>query len=290
MNQHAKNKNSLLKSNPKVSIICVAYNPGDRAKITFDSIAALSYTNTEVILIDNCSDAISLRIYESYKSLISVYCSEPDLGIYDAMNKGVSMASGEWIWFMNMGDTFAEPKIIERIFSKVNSTKIKVIFGDTLVVNGSLKFIKRFYPPIEKNFKHGILQLNHQSMLMHAEVFEKIGKFDFRKYPIRGDMHHLTKTFFAYQSAAFLHVEFVLAKYLEDGVSSNANNLLKMFDEDIYMQKEFNTLFNIPSIWVMKWYSYAKSLGLNAIKSNLNFYMFYRRFKYYFVTNIEEQK
>jgi len=290
LNQQVKNNNSLLKYNPKVSIICVAFNPGERAKITFDSIAALSYTNKEVILIDNCSDAYSLRIYEDYKSLISVYCSEPDLGIYDAMNKGVSMASGDWIWFMNMGDAFAEPKIIERIFSKVNSTKIKIIFGDTLVVNGSLKFIKRFYPAIEKNFKHGILNLNHQSIVMHVEVFEKIGKFDFRKYPIRGDMHHLTKTFFTYQSAAFLHVEFVLAIYQEDGVSSNDSNLLKMYEEDIAMQSEFNTLFNIPSLWLKKWYSLSKLRGLKILKQNASFYNFYRRFKYYFVTNIEEQK
>ncbi len=289
MNQTLKHNNGPTPANPKLSIICVAYNPGLRAKTTLDSIAKLSYSNFEVILIDNCSDSESLKIYEQYKSLINVYLSEPDAGIYDAMNKGIERACGDWIWFMNMGDSFAEANIVEKIFAKVKDVKIKVIVGDTLVENGSLKFIKRFYPSIEKNFQFGILHLNHQSVLVHHEVFKQVGKFEANKYPIRADMHHLTKTYFRYHANAFFHVEQVLAVYQEDGVSSHTANLLRMYDEDIKMQVEFYTAYQIPALWLKKWYSYLKVKGLKKMQTNAQLYKLYRRFKYYFKTQIEEQ-
>ena len=274
---------------PKLSIICVAYNPGEQARVTLESISKLSYANKEVILIDNCSDLESQRIYEHYAPVINVYVSEPDEGIYDAMNKGVNLATGDWIWFMNMGDAFATAGIIEKVFSKIVSSKVKVIYGDTFVESGPLKYIKRHYASIEKNFKNGILHLNHQSVLVQKEVFRNIGKFYHKQYPLRADMHHLTRAYFEYLSPAFFHVEFILAIYQENGVSTTPENILKMFDEDIEMQKEFHTRFNIPKLWYQKWYAFYKIKGLAILKKNYFLYRMYRRVKYYFVTQIEQQ-
>jgi glycosyltransferase involved in cell wall biosynthesis len=289
MLSHPKYKGkTLLDVMPKLSIICVAFNPKEDARVTLESIAKLTYTNKEVILIDNCSDLESQRIYEEYASIINEYLSEPDEGIYDAMNKGVKLASGDWIWFMNMGDAFASSNVVERIFSKIVSSKIKVIYGDTLVENGELKYIKRHYASIERNFKNGILHLNHQSVLVQKEVFQKIGRFFHKKYPLRADMHHLTRAYFEYLASAFFHVEFVLAIFQENGVSSMPENVMKMFDEDIEMQREFHTRFNIPKLYWQKWYAYYKIKGLSILKRSSFLYKMYRKVKYYFVTKIEQ--
>jgi hypothetical protein len=205
------------------------------------------------------------------------------------MNKGIAKANGDWIWFMNMGDAFAAPGIVEKVFLKVNHKKNRIIFGDTMVENGAIKYIKRFYPSIEKNFKHGILHLNHQSVLVHKDVFKKVGYFNATQYPIRADMNHLTKAYFVFHANAFLHVEMVLAVYQEDGVSSSLSNLMKMYEEDMTMQREFDTPYNVPSLWVKKWYSYLKAKGLQSFKNNWRLYRLYRRIKYYFITHIEEQ-
>ncbi len=283
MNQHLKNNNSLLKYNPKVSIICVAYNPGDRAKITFDSIAALSYSNKEVILIDNCSDAYSLRIYEDYKSLISVYCSEPDLGIYDAMNKGVSMASGDWIWFMNMGDTVFENKdMLKIIFNQAFSEEVLVLFGNVFVFKSNLRYIKVFHDKVNQNVSFGILNLNHQSMLIKKRVFNEFGYFAFQDFKIKADAYLLTKILKYKGNKSFYHVGLIMSKYNEEGISSNPANFKRMQEEDRLIISKLGSKIQFR-LYILYCYFVNLKIAIYPLLSR-NFFLIklYHRIKYGF--------
>ena len=93
---------------PKFSIITVTYNAGKVLEDTIQSVITQTYKNVEYILVDGGSTDNTLSIINQYRSMIQQVISEPDRGLYDAMNKGIKMATGDYICFLNAGDAFHE--------------------------------------------------------------------------------------------------------------------------------------------------------------------------------------
>lgn len=116
----------------KVSIVVVCLNESlQKISLTLDSIIEQTYPAFELIFIDGGSKADTLTAIEKYNKYIDCFLSEPDRGIFDAMNKGISLATGEWINFMNIGDSFENKHVLSNVFtSKINSNT-GIIYGDT---------------------------------------------------------------------------------------------------------------------------------------------------------------
>lgn len=114
----------------KISVITVTRNACDALKTTMESVAALTYPDLEYIVIDGASTDGSVEVLESADGVR--WISEPDGGIYDAMNKGVAMAVGDMVVFMNAGDTFASPDVFERVFATEGIPGADVIYGDVV--------------------------------------------------------------------------------------------------------------------------------------------------------------
>ena len=114
---------------PKVSVITVTYNCQSVIEETILSSINQSFKDFEFIVIDGSSKDRTLQIINKYSPLISILISEPDKGIYDAMNKGLATASGEWIIFMNAGDKFSDNDVLQKVFSSKKSISEDVIFG-----------------------------------------------------------------------------------------------------------------------------------------------------------------
>lgn len=102
---------------PKITIVTVTFNAIGCLEKTINSIIEQNYSNLEYIIIDGGSIDGTIDIIHKYETKISCWISEPDHGIYDAMNKGIHLASGEWINFMNAGDQFASSDILYKIFN-----------------------------------------------------------------------------------------------------------------------------------------------------------------------------
>lgn len=102
---------------PLVSIVTVCYNAADMLSKTIESVSAQSYENIEYIIIDGASTDGTKQIIQNNIEHIDKFISEKDNGIYDAMNKGTANSSGEWIIFMNAGDTFYDRDTIKDLFS-----------------------------------------------------------------------------------------------------------------------------------------------------------------------------
>lgn len=118
---------------PLISIITVCYNAGDLLHITFKSLHAQTYTHWEHIVIDGKSKDHSSQIFDLYRSRITTLVSEPDKGLYDAMNKGMALAKGDYVYFLNAGDAFYEPQTLSLLFEKEDSSD--VVYGEAVVVN-----------------------------------------------------------------------------------------------------------------------------------------------------------
>ena len=103
---------------PKVTIVTVTYNAEEYLEQTIKSVIKQDYPNIEYIIIDGASSDRTVEIIKEYQKYISYWTSEPDSGIYDAMNKGIDIATGEWINFMNAGDSFVEKNTISKVVKK----------------------------------------------------------------------------------------------------------------------------------------------------------------------------
>lgn len=146
----------------RVSVITVTFNAADNLERTLRSVAGQHYDSMELIVVDGKSTDGTLDIIHRYAGNITKWVSEPDKGIYDAMNKGVRMASGEWIIFMNAGDTFAADDVLQRIFAQPHDDA-DIIYGD-VVKGGEIK-----KAPSEYYLYHRML-FCHQSSLARRSL------------------------------------------------------------------------------------------------------------------------
>lgn len=121
----------------RITVVTVAFNAREALEITIKSVAGQDYANLEYIVIDGGSADGSLEVIERHAADITRWVSEPDRGIYDAMNKGVAMATGDYCIFMNAGDTFVAPDTVNTVVAGMERSD-DVVYGD-IVKNGVLK-------------------------------------------------------------------------------------------------------------------------------------------------------
>lgn len=156
----------------KVSIITIVYNGVDTLEKTIKSIVSQQYEAIEYIIVDGGSKDGTVELILQYESLVSKWISEPDEGLYDAMNKGIKMATGDYLWFINSGDEIYAPDTISQIFAQ--SSKADIYYGDTVMIDAQGQVIgeRRLQPPEQlkwTDFKNGML-VSHQSILIARDI------------------------------------------------------------------------------------------------------------------------
>lgn len=121
---------------PLISIVTVSYNAVATIEQTILSVINQTYSNIEYIIIDGGSTDGTLDVIKKYADKIAYWVSEPDKGIYDAMNKGIKVATGEWINFMNCGDYFVANNTLESVFGSGKIyKKAEILYGDSIQLN-----------------------------------------------------------------------------------------------------------------------------------------------------------
>ena len=162
-------------TNPTFSIITVTYNAGKVLEDTIQSVISQTYRNVEYIIVDGGSKDNTLEIIDKYSKHISKMVSEPDRGLYDAMNKGIRMATGDYLCFLNAGDKFHEKETLQQIAETLKDKELPdVIYGETAIVDETGKFLhmRRLSTPERlnwKSFKQGML-VCHQAFLAKREL------------------------------------------------------------------------------------------------------------------------
>lgn len=153
---------------PKISVITVTYNAENVLEDTIQSVISQTYHHVEYIIVDGASKDGTLSIIDKYRSRIHTIVSEPDKGLYDAMNKGMSLASGDYLCFLNAGDCFHEDDTLQQIAHTLNGSELPdVIYGETAIVNKERHFLhmRRLSTPTTltwKSFKQG-MRVCHQA-------------------------------------------------------------------------------------------------------------------------------
>ena len=159
-------------SNPVLSIITICYNSSNDLEKTILSIINQTYTNIEYIIVDGGSRDGSLDVIKKYEKYISKWVSEPDEGVYDAMNKAIRMASGEWINMMNAGDVYHSNIVLQSIFDQVIRKDTMVLYSDHygIMPDGQRVFCKN-------DMISHVYGFNHQSIIYRRKLHEQYGYY-----------------------------------------------------------------------------------------------------------------
>lgn len=204
--------------NPKISIITISYNSEEDIEDTIKSVISQNYPNKEYIIIDGASKDGTTSIISKYRDQIDFVSSEPDNGISDAFNKGIKVATGDYIVMMNAGDQLTHNALEE--FAKYYKPGYDVIKGNTIRWNPNTGFKSREipvvdYPKIPFNF--GVC---HQSTYISKTAYERVGgyKVDFKVAMDMDMMLRLTR-----MGSKFLKIPADLAIFRMGGVSQSSN-------------------------------------------------------------------
>lgn len=205
-------KDSINSKASLISIITVVFNGEEFIEKTINSVLNQTVIDKEYIIIDGNSKDNTVKIINKYLDNITYFISEPDNGIFDAMNKAIQRANGKWLIFMNAGDSFFDPKTLENLKPiLVNNEKIDVLYGSTHY-SGSIH-----KPGNLKELKYGGMPLCHQSILYNKEsIRENLYYLD--NYNVGGDIE-LTRRLYL-KKFKFLETPIVISKYAGGGISS----------------------------------------------------------------------
>lgn len=209
--------------NNKVSVITICWNCVGEIERTIKSVLDQTYPNIEFIIIDGASTDGTLDVIDRYKNDITIIVSEPDKGIYNAMNKGVKLATGRWCIFMNAGDKFVSDNVVSDMFVSNNPKDCtKVYYGNTTFAyeNKTKKSLKAVpvYPTILRCQPYC-----HQSAFFNIE--DKRQPFFDEQYKIVSDYNTSLWYFVKYGKTAFEHRDVLVSEFAAfGGASTSAKN------------------------------------------------------------------
>lgn len=162
----------------KISIITPSYNSGSTIKSCLESIQQQTYKNIEHILIDGGSKDDTIGIAHTYSHLTRIV-SEPDQGIYDAMNKGIKLANGDIIGILNSDDVYTSQNVIQFVIDRFKNNKVDAVYGDLNYINQNNKIIRKWRSGEygQDSFLQGWMP-PHPTFFIRRECYEKFGLYN----------------------------------------------------------------------------------------------------------------
>ena len=254
-------------THPLVSIITVTLNSEKTIRDTIESVVNQTYKNIEYIIIDGCSSDKTLEIVNEYKGFISKIISEPDSGIYDAMNKGVALSKGEIIGIINSDDYYLPDSIQKVVEYSIQNPKIDVFHGNITkmdFLNGTEYVSKPCLNFEELKYKNII---RHPATFVRKETYERFGLFS-KKYRIAGDRELMLRIYT--HGGAFYYIDDIFAVMYTGGVSS-ANKLLTL-KEDRDLSLKYGAK---PLKVILNWLSLSCKFRLRKYLYMLGFKSFF---------------
>ena len=190
---------------PRISIITVTYNASSVLEKTLRSVASQTYDNLEYVVVDGASKDDTLSIVDRWRDHIDILVSEPDKGLYDAMNKGARLATGDWILYMNADDIFVDEGVVADVAAFIEAhPEAEVVYGDS-----------------EQVFEYGIFPIrpkvaytNHKMAIAHQATFVKTDVF--RSHPFNlqyryaADFEQLSSLYL--EGHVFVHIDRMIAR------------------------------------------------------------------------------
>jgi glycosyltransferase involved in cell wall biosynthesis len=235
---------------PLISIVTVVFNGASVIEETINNVAEQTYRNIEYIIVDGGSTDGTLALLEKNKHKIDLCKSELDKGIFDAMNKGVNLCKGDWVIFMNAGDTFYSPTTLQNFVLLLKTKTADLVFGNVLMIYpGGNEQERQLYNSIPFLIRNMIC---HQCIFYSRKALAVAGEFDTR-YRLTSDFDHFLRI--KYLGLHIKKIDLIIARYKLDGVSAEQKNIVKIWKERLAILPEQK---NMPVFMRAMFYMYAK--------------------------------
>ncbi len=234
----------------KISIITSVFNNKETIAETIESVFSQSYKNIEYIVVDGASSDGTIDIIKRYADRIDTFVSEPDQGIYDGLNKGIALATGEVVGFLHSDDVFADEHVVARIAEAFRTWHVDSVYGDLIYVK------KEDISQVVRLWKSGVFTPGklkrgwmppHPTFYVRRTVYERFGAFDM-SFQIAADYDTILR-FLGKEKISTHYIPHVLVKMRVGGASNkNIKNLIQKSKEDLRAMRKngvghFGSLF-----------------------------------------------
>lgn len=245
--------------NPKFSIITICYENLSGIIKTTQSVLEQSFSQFEWIVIDGGSKDGTVEFINAQSCDSLTFVSESDSGIFDAMNKGLVLARGEYTIFMNAGDTFAEKETLQRISDSIRGAQPDLIYGGAEEFDGKSYFNKPAREPVANRF---VMFTHHQSIFYRTSICKLIG-YDV-SYKLSADWVMTTRFMKATKKNSFLRIPTSISIFERGGVSQQKKHRNTMNRElfRIYREEQGFSYASAIGLWIIK-------VGINKIRALL---------------------
>ena len=224
----------------KISIITCSYNAVNTIEETIRSVLLQKDADIEYIVIDGLSGDGTVDIVKKYSDKIYKFISEKDSGIYNAMNKGIKLAGGDIVGFLNADDVCFNEKIINEVIKVFDNENVDSVYGDLIYVSEDNNKIKRHWKSGNfniNNFKKGWMP-PHPSFFVKKDIYEKYGGFN-ENYKISADYELMVRLLYKNKISTFYLPE-ILVKMKNGGISNKISHTFKRLKEDYDIMKKYN--------------------------------------------------
>jgi glycosyltransferase len=221
----------------KISIITICFNNEADIRPTLESVVNQTYSDIEYIIVDGSSQDNTLAIVNEYKDKIAKIISEPDKGLYDAINKGIKAATGDVVGLIHAGDRLFDKEVIAKIARHFEEKDIDALYGHSQVINNENRMVRLNQSPLfhKSLFKKGWFP-SHQSFYAKKELFQKYGLYNLN-YKIAADYELLLRFLYFNNVKVSLLNEFILLFSLGGTSTKSLKNIVNLNKECIMAWK-----------------------------------------------------
>lgn len=270
----------------KISVITVTYNSADTVRDTIDSVLGQDYPFVEYIVVDGNSSDGTVEIVKSYGDRISKFISEPDRGIYDALNKGISMATGDVIGFMHSDDTFTGSDVLKTVAEAFETGNTDSVYGDLVYVN------KQDPWKVIRHWRSGSITRQkvergwmppHPTFYVRSEIYRNHGGFN-TDYRISADYDFMVRMLHK-KNISTCYIPMIMVKMRVGGKSNRSlSNIIKKVKEDVTVMKS-----NGLNFWVSILYKNLSKINQFIPSRDIRNQVTYHNNKYEYLVSIKHQ-
>ena len=229
-----------------VSVITVCFNSADTIRNTIESVLSQDYPSIEYIIIDGGSTDQTINIIQDYSDQISTVISEADRGIYDALNKGINIATGDVIAILHSDDLFCGECVVSDMVKRMSDTKSEFCLSDMVIVDSVSDKVLRYY--MAGYFSRWMFRMGwmppHPTCFINKSLFDEFGLYSL-KYKVAGDFDFLLRIFYK-RDIHWSYLDRVTVKMRQGGVSNSGLISKKIIAKEINHSLRSNNVWSLP--------------------------------------------
>jgi len=240
----------------KISVITAVYNAKETVREAIESVLSQDYADVELVVIDGASSDGTTELLESYREHIDIFISEPDHGIYDALNKGIKHATGDVVGFLHADDLFADETVLSKVAAAFASGDVDAVYGDLEYVSKDApdKVIRYWQSGdfSRHRLKHGWMP-PHPTFYVRRSVYQEHGGFD-TSFRIAADYDCMLR-FLGQARVKVAYIPAVLINMRLGGASNRSlGNIMRKMGEDYRALKQNG----VGGLWALAWKNLSK--------------------------------